>query len=221
MAYAFSAGSTQYLSAALSVFTNAPITVAVWYRRPATASTIMALTFLGGIPDGTSPQRRRIGLQSTNNNDTTIQANTFGSGTLASATSSGTESLNAYNHAVNRMTATTSRQGILNNAAGSVATTGNLNYDPGAGLRTWYVGVRNDQTLGAYLTGDVSEVAVWTVDLTDDEIASLAKGFKPFRVRPQSLLYYAPLIRNLHDVSAGITLTNNNSATVADHPRVY
>lgn len=71
------------------------------------------------------------------------------------------------------------------------------------------------------LNGKASEVAVWTAALTDAEIASLGKGFKPYRVRPQSLLFYAPLIRTLQDTKGGLALTNNNSATVADHPRVY
>jgi hypothetical protein len=40
-------------------------------------------------------------------------------------------------------------------------------------------------------------------------------------VRPQSLRFYAPLIRDLQDVRGGLTITNTNSATVANHPRVY
>jgi hypothetical protein len=40
-------------------------------------------------------------------------------------------------------------------------------------------------------------------------------------VRPQSLVFYAPLVRDLQDVRGGLTITNNNGATVAAHPRVY
>jgi hypothetical protein len=53
------------------------------------------------------------------------------------------------------------------------------------------------------------------------EIASLAAGMTCDKVRPQSLVFYAPLVRNLQDVKGGLTITNNNSATVAAHPRVY
>lgn len=67
----------------------------------------------------------------------------------------------------------------------------------------------------------VAEAAIWNVVLTDAEIASLDKGFKPYRVRPQSLVFYAPLVRVVQDVRNGITLTPTNSPTVADHPRVY
>jgi hypothetical protein len=41
------------------------------------------------------------------------------------------------------------------------------------------------------------------------------------KVRPQSLVFYAPLVRDLIDYKGGLTITNNNTATVANHPRVY
>ena len=69
--------------------------------------------------------------------------------------------------------------------------------------------------------GQVGEVGVWNVALTAAEIASLAKGVTCDKVRPQSLVFYAPLVRELIDVRGGRTITNNNTATVAVHPRVY
>jgi hypothetical protein len=72
-----------------------------------------------------------------------------------------------------------------------------------------------------FYQGQIAEVAVWNADLTVDELVALNKGFKPYRIRPQSLIAYAPLVRTLFDVVSPRTITNNNSATVADHPRVY
>ena len=74
---------------------------------------------------------------------------------------------------------------------------------------------------GQFLSGTISEAAIWSVALTDAEIASLAKGFSPRRIRPQSLVFYAPLLRNLQDLRKGLALTAVNSPTVANHPRVY
>lgn len=68
--------------------------------------------------------------------------------------------------------------------------------------------------------GTIAEAGIWNVALTDAEIASLAAGFTPGQVRPQSLTFYAPLLRDLIDVRGGRTITNINSATVATHPRV-
>lgn len=41
------------------------------------------------------------------------------------------------------------------------------------------------------------------------------------KIRPQNLVFYAPLIRDLIDQKGGLTNNNNNGATVANHPRVY
>ena len=71
------------------------------------------------------------------------------------------------------------------------------------------------------MNGLIAEVGIWNVALTADEIASLADGMTCDKVRPQSLVFYAPLVRELQDVKGGLTITNNNGATVANHPRVY
>jgi hypothetical protein len=72
-----------------------------------------------------------------------------------------------------------------------------------------------------YLDGAAAGTGIWNVALTAAEIASLAGGMTCDKVRPQSLVFYAPLVRDLIDVKGGLTITNNNGATVANHPRVY
>jgi urease beta subunit len=76
-------------------------------------------------------------------------------------------------------------------------------------------------TADRYFPGQLADIAAWNVNLTAAEIASLAKGMTPDKIRPQNLVFYAPLVRNLQDVRGGLTITNNNGATVANHPRVY
>lgn len=86
-------------------------------------------------------------------------------------------------------------------------------------LPAYHIGTRisdNDN-----FDGDIAEVGVWNVALTAAEIASLADGMTCDKVRPQSLVFYAPLVRDLQDVRGGLTITNTNTATVANHPRVY
>lgn len=72
-----------------------------------------------------------------------------------------------------------------------------------------------------YTNGLIAEVGIWNAALTAAEIASLAKGMTCDKIRPQSLVFYAPLVRDLIDAKGGRTITNNNGATVANHPRVY
>ena len=68
--------------------------------------------------------------------------------------------------------------------------------------------------------GQVAECAVWTATLTADEAASLGKGFRPPRIRPQSLFFYAPRVRDTHDMR-GEPLTSFGAGAVTDHPRVF
>ena len=72
-----------------------------------------------------------------------------------------------------------------------------------------------------FFGGLIGSTAIWSAALTVAEISSLAKGFSPRRIRPQSLVFYAPLVRNLQDLRNGLALTADNSPTVANHPRVY
>jgi len=67
----------------------------------------------------------------------------------------------------------------------------------------------------------MAECGMWDATATAAEIASLAAGMTCDQVRPQSLVFYAPLVRDLIDQRGGLAITNNNTATVADHPRVY
>lgn len=69
---------------------------------------------------------------------------------------------------------------------------------------------------------DVAEYAYWNVELSDAEMAALAKGFKPSRIRPQNLVFYSPCIRGLQELKGGRTLVKQAGTQVATaHPRVF
>lgn len=73
-----------------------------------------------------------------------------------------------------------------------------------------------------YWSGKISEIAIWKgYGLSAAEVTALSKGIAAPRVRARDLSFYAPLIRNLQDVRGGLAITNNNGATVANHPRLY
>lgn len=71
-----------------------------------------------------------------------------------------------------------------------------------------------------WFAGDIAEVGVWNVALTAAEVASLAKGVSPALVRPQSLVTYLPLIRDVVDVRSATGFTDVNT-TAANHTRMY
>jgi hypothetical protein len=65
-------------------------------------------------------------------------------------------------------------------------------------MSEWNIG-RYSASIGRYANGVMSHVGIWNVALDAGEALSLTRGFPPRRVRPQSLVAYFPLIRNLFD----------------------
>lgn len=79
----------------------------------------------------------------------------------------------------------------------------------------------SEHTGGEFWFGSIAELALWKgAGLTDAEITSLSRGFTANQIRPQSLSFYAPLMRDFQDLRNGLVITNNNGATVATHPRI-
>jgi hypothetical protein len=87
-------------------------------------------------------------------------------------------------------------------------------------MSEWNIG-RYSSVVGSYFTGDISHAAIWSAALSVDELKSLAVGFSPRRIRPQSLVFYAPLIRDVYDYKGGATITLTGAATVADEGHTF
>lgn len=69
---------------------------------------------------------------------------------------------------------------------------------------------------------EVAEYAYWNTALTADEMAALGQGFRASNIRPQNLVFYAPCVRSLVDISGGRTLVKQaGTDVVTDHPRVF
>jgi hypothetical protein len=204
MAYEFTGTSSRYLSTPATTLTAPPLTIAAWCYQSSLATGIIAsasrtfgeyagiASLVGGPIRFVTPFR---------DVDTTTNA------------TAGT-----WNHAAGVYASLSSRTAYLNGAGNTDTTSAGSAISSPAVL----VGARRQNSLlGTYYTGLIAEVGIWDVALTPEEIASLAKGMTCDKVRPQSLVYYAPLVRELQDVRGGLTITNNNGATVANHPRVY
>jgi hypothetical protein len=212
MAYNFTAASSQYLSASTST-AQEPLTIAAWFY-PTTIGVAQALGSIG-INGGVGRCQLFVSIP-----NTLRLAHTDNSGGTAGATidAAGSVVQDQWQHGCGVFASESSRTPYLNGVAGSentvtIGTTGPFD--------STLVGSRFNTTLGFYFSGRIAEFGVWNAALTADEVASLAKGMTCDKVRPNALVFYAPLIRNLQDVRGGLTITNNNGATVADHPRVY
>ena len=73
------------------------------------------------------------------------------------------------------------------------------------------------------IAGNIAHVGIWNVALTDGEVAMLASGLSPQRVRPQSLIAYLPFLGRDSpeiDIVGGKTFTVNGATTSANEPRL-
>jgi hypothetical protein len=212
MAYAFASASSQYLEASSSPVSTYPLTIAAWVYPLDTTTTgvVASVNTNGGFA------RQQLVVQAAG---TVIQIGSLDSANQGeNASASGTYSANVWHHAAGVVSGSSSRVAYMNGNAGTTGTIPVVT----TGMNRVMVGARRIAGgTGAYLNGRVADVGIWDVALTADEIASLAKGVPCRLIRPQSLVFYAPLIRDLQDTRGGLSITNNNTATVADHPRIY
>jgi hypothetical protein len=206
MAYDFA--TNRYLQATQT--NSQPLTLSAWlYPRNTTSShTCVAQTTLNGAAwmslHGSGPdQKIRAYVQSSDREAKTTTTWSVNTWVHAAATFSGTSP----------MTLTSFLDGGGKNSA-----TQNYNPSP-TGISIGALRVNN--ATFEIANALIAEVCIWSVVLTDDEIVSLAKGFSPRKVRPQSIRFYSPLVRELQDLRNGLSITNGNSATVATHPRIY
>ncbi len=210
MAYDFN-GSTQFLSTGISPISSEPLTMALWFNRKNFAGNVVFVALDRGTNSGT-------GIHNIGGSTGSSLSAASNDGTISSVTSTNSYTLNTWNHGCSVMSSASSRTIYLNGGGASTSTvTKNV-----TGLSNVSIGARYaNGVVGIYAPALIAEVGIWDTALTDSEIASLARGMTCDKVRPQNLVFYAPLVRDLQDVRGGLTITNNNSATVADHPRVY
>lgn len=67
----------------------------------------------------------------------------------------------------------------------------------------------------------IAECAIWDVSLSDADALSLAIGELPYKIRPQNLKYYAPLIRHdsgVHDILGLDATATGGPTTAPTHP---
>ena len=206
MAYTFN-GTNQYLSTASSPASGSPMTICAFFNQ--TTSHFGTIVSVG---ESSGTHRNQL-FVSFNLLSVCI-------GTSSSGNFSGGAALanNTWYHGCLVCESNSSRSLYQN---GQFLSTNTVNIGTQNTANSILVGARVDNSVARFFSGNIAEVGVWDIALTAAEIASLAKGMTCDKVRPQNLVFYAPLVRDLQDVRGGLTITNNNAATVADHPRVY
>lgn len=126
---------------------------------------------------------------------------------------------NNWHHFAITYTTTTAKlyhDGSLHETVVDVATNPSGTLDPYASII--YFGARTDLSSTRMFGGQLAEFAQWDRILSDDEIASLGKGYSPLFI-PRTINWYVPMVREYRELINGLTLTNNGS-TIAQHPPI-
>jgi hypothetical protein len=204
MAYDFD-GTDDYMEVGSAPVTAAPLTMACWFN----VDNITANHPLIDLTDGTTSNRFGLEASGAVASDP-VRAIVTAAGTQRAASSSSAFSATTWHHAGFRVASATNRQAFLDGTGG---TAGTISAIP-AGLNTLRIG-RFSTT---YANGRIAEAAIWNTDLTDAEMRSLARGFRPSLIRPSALVFYAPLVREIADYRGGLTVTSSGPV-VAEHTR--
>lgn len=211
MAYSFTAASSMYLSVDSAPVTALPLTMCLWIY--ATSTGAAKATFCMGHKQGGNRSQIQI-----NSNDTVAvtYVGTLGIGSVSSAS---TVTLNAWYHMCFVAESATSRTLYLDGVSVGTST---VNAGVPGAYNNVSIGSRFvNSAVGAYHNGYLAEAAIYNEALSAADVSALAKGYSPQFVRPEKLQFYAPLVRDLTDIRKGVTITNNNTATVIQHPRRY
>ena len=212
MAYNFVQANSSRIIISNSLVTSVPITLSAWIRRDAVATGTRTIFLLSASND-------EISLRLTSSN--TLQSLMFfaGGGGFAISTNGNIIAASTWTHVAARYSLSGSRLTI------SVYVNGVKGTD-GSSAVTFSQGALTGMQIASYggtavFGGDIADAGAWNTALSDTEIVSLSQGISCRNVNPQSLRFYAPLIRNPNDIRNNRTLTLVNSPTVSSHPRIY
>jgi hypothetical protein len=206
-----------YLQAGPPPVTAVPITMSCWVYPTNSTQELVAAAITNGSGDAWGANFL-ISLRGDQPGDPVWAVQNTGP-SFPVAAANGSYTTNAWQHICGVFSANNSRTAYLNGSSGTTNTTSVTATTQT--LTHISIGALKRATPVVFFDGRIAEVGIWNAALTAAEIASLAKGMTCDKVRPQSLVFYAPLVRDLTDVKGGLTITNNNTATVANHPRVY
>lgn len=205
MAFSFTAASSHKIEAASVPLTAAPVTVACWFNG--TDGCVCSLADTGS-------DNNYFELITTTSDNKVTWSSRAGTETLAQSTTTWTD--NVWSHACGIEASATDRRAFLNGGGKGTDATSKTP----AGIDSLGIGFLARASDADFYQGLIAEVGIWNVALTDAEVAVLAAGYSPLCVQPQSLVFYAPLVRAAQDIRQARALTVTG-ASAANHPRQF
>ena len=197
------------LTASLAVVAGAPCTIVAW-AKPRVAHNGY-VTALGNAAD-TSRQAPYF------RNDGIVRAVHRDASTIADASSTSTYTAGSWIHAAAVFNTLSSRS-IFFNGADKQTSSVTLS---ALSLTDTHIGSRPPGSF--YFDGDLAEVAIWSVALSDREIRQLALRLSPLALvhRIGQLVLYRDLIRSTDRPNIGPTTTaTGGGLSASPHPRIF
>ena len=188
-------GTSDYLTSANLLgsgpISSYPVTLSAWIKPNSLGNSAMNYDFQDFvISDGSDTARIGLGA---------AKYGRWGlyTGANKAATSSNywsRTSANPWSNIVGIFTASNARTGYVNGSGNTWS--GGSNISPHILSDAYIIGIGSGSSTGsnnALSKNTVAECALWNVALTTTEIDTLAAGFSPLFIRPESLVLYYPL----------------------------
>ena len=217
MARLFDDASSEKLIATTTPITAYPITVCCWFTADDVTIQADLLSAVDG--DDVDDGFRLLFRGNLAGDPVMWRIRNHGTGEATAPFSSTGVSANPYHHAAGVSASSTDHRAFID--GGSKGTSANTVTFP-VGLTDLHVGAMLSQgSFSSFHSGNIAEVAIWNVALTDAEIAWLATGASPLTLthRIGNLVFYHDLIRDLLRPGIGAALTATGT-TVSSHPRI-
>ena len=207
--------STEVLNIDSALVTAYPFTVSAWFKS--VNNTNIQTIFIVCDKDVNTNNQWRLQLRGDAAGDP-IRVVSRTTSQVDADTTTG-YSINVWQHACGVFASATSRSAYLNGGSKGSNTTSNtpINLD-----RT-SIGLSNDSIPDSPFLGQIAEVCVWNVELTDAEVAYLANRVSALRIRPSNIIAYWPLYGDSSpevDMSGKLINLTVTGATQADHPPI-
>lgn len=211
MARLFDNGSSEYIEIDQAVVSAEPYTISCWFNTDDLAND----QYIVNISDKDAVDNQSGLFAYVSQANDPLAAVSYDAGGANVALQIGITA-NTWHHGAGVWAANNDRAVFLNGNKGTDNNARNV-----ANQDRTSIGRAGDSTPSYYMSGAVAEVGIWNVALTDDEVDILAAGYSPLFVRPQSLVFYMPLVRdNDEDIVGGLSLTAVNTPTIVSHPPV-
>ena len=206
MARLFDDAANEYLASTSYPVSDYPITLGCWFYH----DDLSQAGFCCSIGDsGNDECLGGIQIQQSGGGNT-VRAVSESSGLGIAASTTGC-SLNTWHYATATFTSIAARAAFIDGGSKGTDVT-NISSTPPVDSTT--IGSWNG-TYGGYFSGQICEVSVWNVILTDIEIHLLYRGVPPWLIRPRALVgFWIPLgIYNDRDYVQNNHLTAFNTPT--------